>query len=89
MLIQSGVEQKNIRKAREEILRQLQAVKDGDFTDEDLDATKMRRRQLFRTMSDYLGGLEFWYLSQAFDKNTMTLEQSAEEANKVTKGTGG
>lgn len=85
MLIQSGVEQKNIEKAREEILRQLQAVKDGDFTEEDLDATKMSVSNSFRTMSDYLGGLEYWYLSQAFDKNVLTPEQSAEEAEKVTK----
>lgn len=85
LMVQSGVEQKNIEKAREEILRQLQAVKDGDFSGEDLDAAKMSVANSFRTMSDYLGGLEFWYLGQAFEKNVLTPEQNAETVSKITK----
>ena len=40
---------------------------------------------LFDTMSDYLGGLEAWYLSQAFEKTVLTPEQSAEAVGGVTK----
>lgn len=85
VMVQSGVEQKNIEKAREEILRQLQAVQEGDFSAEDLDAAKMSVANSFRTMSDYLGGLEAWYLSQAFEKTVLTPEQSAEAVGGVTK----
>ena len=84
-MVQSGVEQKNIEKAREEILRQLQAVQEGDFSAEDLDAAKMSVANSFRTMSDYLGGLEAWYLSQSFEKTVLTPEQSAEAVGGVTK----
>ena len=85
MMVQSGVEQKNIEKAREEILRQLQAVKDGDFSDEDLEAAKMSVANSFRSMSDYLSGLEAWYLSQTFEKTALTPEQSAEAVGGVAK----
>lgn len=77
MLVQSGVEQKNMEKAKEEILRQLQAVKDGDFTDEELAAAKMSVANSFRSMSDSLRGMEGWYLGQTFSKTVRTPEESA------------
>lgn len=40
MLVDSGVQLDKADQAREEILRQLAAVQQGDFTDEDLEAAR-------------------------------------------------
>lgn len=40
MLVQSGVENKNITKAKDEILNQLEDIKLGNFTQDDIDSIK-------------------------------------------------
>ena len=85
MLIESGVEKKNIDHAVEEISNQLNAIKKGDFTQNEIDATKLSLANSFRTISDYLGGLENFYIAQAFCKEIKTPEQCVDEVNKVTK----
>ena len=67
MLVQSGVEVKNMERAKEEILRQLDEVKQGNFDESEVEAAKMSLCNSYRTLSDSLGGLENWYLSQTLD----------------------
>lgn len=80
MLVQSGVETKNIDRAKEEILRQLEDVKSGNFSDSDLDAAKLSLCNSYRTLSDSLDGLEAWYLSQSFGH---TIRRPDEEAGLI------
>lgn len=85
MLVESGVEQKNIEKAEKEILNQLKEIKEGNITDEELKAAKMSVQNSFNTTADYLSGMEQWYLSQVFDDSMVTPQQGAEEIEKVSK----
>jgi len=85
MLVQSGVENQNINKAKEEILNQLDEVKKGKFTEEDMGSIKKSLSNSFRTVGDYLSSMENFYLSQIFDKNKFTTEELIEKINKVTK----
>ncbi len=85
MLVQSGVERKNIDKAKKEILNQLEEIKKGNFTDAELDNTKKSLTNSYRTIGDFLSGLESFYLSQVFDKEFLSPEQFVEDVNKVTK----
>lgn len=85
MLVQSGVENQNMERAKEEILAQLEAVKRGDFDENDVQAAKMSMGNSYRTVSDSLGGLESWYLSQTFSEKNQTPEEAAEEIDAVTR----
>lgn len=85
MLVQSGVEQKNLDKARDEILNQLDEIKNGNFTEAELDDTKRSLANSYRTIGDFLSGLENFYLSQVFDGEFLAPEQFIEAIEKVSK----
>lgn len=67
MLVHSGIEFDKYDVAREEILRQLEAVRAGDFTDEELKAAKLGVASDLRSIMDSQGELEGFYLAQALD----------------------
>lgn len=85
LLVESGVETKNIEAAKKEILHQLDEMRQGNFTDEEITSAKLSLCNNFRTASDYLGATESWYLTQIFMPDTQTPEQAAEEINQVTR----
>lgn len=85
MLVQSGVETKNIDRARTEILAQLDEIKKGNFTDEDLSAAKLSLCNSYHTLSDSLDGLEGWYLSKTFSNPIRTPEEEAKLVEAVTR----
>ncbi len=85
MLVQSGVETKNISHAEQEILRQLEEVRNGNFDGSELSAAKLSLCNSYRTLSDSLDGLEAWYLSQAFRPNVKSPENEAELVQAVAR----
>lgn len=84
MMVESGVETENIEKARKEILAQLEEIRVGNITEEELQAAKLSMSNSYRTVGDYLGGLENWYITQAFCEKVQSPEEAAEEINSVT-----
>ena len=85
MLIESGVEEENIEKAKEAILSQIEDIKAGNFNKDDVDATKMYLSQSFKKINDSLSSLDDWYILQTFSKYTKSPEEVIEEINKVTE----
>ena len=85
MLVESGVEEKNVEKAKEAILQQLEEIRQGNLTEEELTFAKLSMVNGLHTVEDYLSGTESWYLSQTFHPRTITPEESAEEMRQVTK----
>ena len=96
MMVQSGVEKKNVEKAKTEILNQLEEIKKGNFTQNTLNSIKLSLINNYQTVGDYIGNLENFYSAQALDDiiispedcveilNGVTKEQVIEAANKVT-----
>lgn len=84
MLVDCGVEEGNIEKAREEILRQLSAVQQGDFTDEELEAARMSLQNSFTSLTDSLGGMENWYLNQICSGSANSPQMEAGKLSGVT-----
>lgn len=64
MMISSGIETKNFRQAYDEIMVQLQAMKNGDITEEELAAAKKYLTNGLTAMNDSMRTLEDYYLSQ-------------------------
>lgn len=86
LLIDSGVEESNAKKAREEIFRQLGAVQKGEFTDEDLESARLAVVNQFHTYGDLQSTLADWCLGQSLDGTLTTPEQAAEDVRAVTRG---
>ncbi len=85
MLIESGVEEKNVQKAKEQILEQLKDVKLGNFSDADLENTKLFITQGLGKIGDSLSAIGSWYLSQSIEKDIISPEEHIEEISKVTR----
>ena len=66
LYVNSGVEFANVKRAEDEILRQLEEIRGGNFTDEELSETKMMIADSFRTVNDSPASMETWYLGQLF-----------------------
>lgn len=85
MFVQSGVETKNIERAKQEILFQLDEMKKGNFDENEVDAAKMSICNSYRSISDSLGNLESWYLSQTFTNQIKRPEEAAAIISAVTR----
>jgi len=84
MLVQSGVETKNIERAKKEILIQLDEIKKGNFDDDEMSAAKLNMCNSYRSVCDSLGGLEAWYLSQTFTNQMKNPEEASAIIMAVT-----
>ena len=85
LLVSSGIEFDKYAQALEEILRQLDAVKAGDFTPEELKNAKSELITALQTTSDSLNRLEDYELEQAISGLRCTPEELAALADGVTK----
>ena len=85
LLIDSGVEESNAEKAQTEILRQLDAVRSGNFTEEELESARLSLINQFHTVGDLQSTLASWYLGQSLDETLSTPEQAADEIKLVTR----
>jgi predicted Zn-dependent peptidase len=85
MFVQSGVQFQNMKKAEQAILEQLDSVKDGCFTDDDIAAAKLSMVNNYHTVGDSLPALDGWYLSQSLAKIIYTPEEYADMIGAVTR----
>ena len=85
MLVSSGISFEKLAAARAEILAQLEAVKNGDITDEELLWAKRAVASDLRATMDSQGELEGYWLSQALDGLEYSPMMLAELAEDVTK----
>ena len=84
MLISSGIEFKNYERAKEEILEQLDEVKKGNFSDEELDISKDFIINQYRSYFDSPYMLRSFYLGQLLSGNADSVEEAIENVRRVT-----
>jgi len=84
MVVASGIEVANKQKAQDEILAQLEDVKVGDFTEDDLAKAKRSIVNSYTELSDSPMSLESWYLGRAL----AGLSTSPEDAIELVMNTG-
>ena len=85
MLVSSGVAFENYEAARDEILAQLEAVRNGEITDEELEWARRGVASDMRALLDSPGDLESFWTAQALDGLDYGPEVIAELAGEVTK----
>ncbi len=84
LLVDCGIEFESRKEAQDEILRQLAAMQNGDFTDTELEQTKLIMNNGLSSVTDSLGGTEGWYLGGILDEEAVTPEEDRLEVNEIT-----
>lgn len=77
--VQCGVENANIEKAREEIIRQLDEIKNGNFTDEDITFAEMSVKNSYKSVNDSASGVLGWYFNRIIIDDIITPEEAVEK----------
>ncbi len=85
MLVQSGIETENEEKAKEAILAQLEDIKNGNFADSDIEATKKALEDGFKSVSDSPESLDAWFMSQCVSGVYKYPEEFIDAFNGVTR----
>lgn len=85
MMVMSGIETENIEKAKTEILRQFDEVKQGNITDDELEFAKLDICNGYRSLNDSLHGIEGWYLGQCLRGAAKSPEEAVDDIMKITK----
>ncbi len=85
MLVQSGIESENEEKAKEAILQQLEDIKNGNFTQEDIDASVKALEDSFKSVTDSPEALDSWFMSQCVSGAYKYPEEFIDDFKKVTK----
>ncbi len=84
LLVDSGVEPKNAKLAEKEILNQLEEIKQGNITDEELTASISSIKDSLSCLNDSQAALDGWYAVRHGDE-LITPEEYSEIISKVTK----
>lgn len=85
LTVESGVENSNTQRTVDAVLHELEEVKNGNFTDEDLRLAKLSVASDFVSVCDTVTGNEEWFVSQITDPEFLTVEEITERFNAVTK----
>lgn len=85
MFVQSGIESYNEEKATEAILQQLEDIKNGNFTDDEVEASVKALEDSFKSVSDSPESLDSWFMSQCVSGDYKYPEDFIEEFKNVTR----
>lgn len=85
MFVQCGIESSNEEKTKAAILAQLDAIKSGDFTDDDIKASVRALEDAFKSVSDSAESLESWFTSQIISNDFLYPEDFIKDFKNVTR----
>ena len=85
MLVQSGIESYNEEKAKNAILAQLEDIKNGNFTEDDIASSVKSLEDGFRSVSDSAESVANWFTSQVCSDKYLYPEDFIEQFKKVTR----
>lgn len=85
MFVNAGIENENFERTRDAIFAQLDALKSGDFTDEELDNAIISLTNGYSSIPDSITALEAWYIPRIFRGDSETVEERIAKIKKVTR----
>ena len=83
--VSAGIDADQEERARNEILRQLSACRNGEITDEELSAAREAILSALRATHDSPGAIESYYATAAISGMAMTPERYADAVRTVTR----
>ena len=75
MLVNSGVENENIEKTKEAVIDHLEEIKNGNFTNEDINFAEMAIKNDFKSVADSAGNVSNWYFDCIRKNDIVTPEE--------------
>ena len=85
MLVNSGVENENIEKTKTAVIDQLEEMKNGNFTDEDIGFAEMNIKNAYMGVADSAFGVSSWYADRILKNDIVTPEQALSRYLGVSK----
>lgn len=85
LFISSGIETQNYEKTVELVKKQLESLKEGDITQEELDNSKSSLINSMKSLSDGIGGMSDFYFAQSMGKTNSTVQEIIDSIAKVKK----
>lgn len=85
LMVDSGVERGNIGKAKEEILRQLDEIRNGNITDEEYESALLSLDNALTQIGDTPSSYSGWYFERFCDGKIITPGEQLEIYQNVTK----
>lgn len=85
MLVNSGVENENIEKTKEAVIDQLEEIKNGNFTNEDINFAEMAIKNDLKSVADSAGNVSNWYFDCIIKNDIVTPEEKLERYLGVSK----
>lgn len=85
MTAECGVDHNNLEKAEKECLNQLKEISEGNFSEEDIEKTKLSLVNSLRSVNDGVSSVSNWYFSRIMDNDIITPEEMVNRINSVTR----
>lgn len=85
MMVDSGVEFDKMEQTEKAILEQLERMKNGEFTDDELHASKLALCGTLRSAKDSQAVMDRWYTERWFDQPRLSPEQVEQQIRGVTR----
>ena len=83
--VQSGVETENIEKALEAIRHELDEVRLGNFTDEDIKAAKLSLKDTYQSIGDSVMSIDNWFTAQCLGGEFLSPEDYINMIENVSR----
>ena len=84
MFVSCGLEKKHFEKAKAEILKQLNELKTGIISEEELEQSRLSVRSALAEVGDTPSSLLYWYFSRLFTGNLISPDLPPETVSAVT-----
>lgn len=85
IIVDSGVEDKNAKKAEVEIIRQLEIIKAGNFTDFEFESSKRSIVNSLQSYGDHQEAIDAWYTVKSASREPISPEEFAQYVLKVDR----
>ncbi len=85
ILVDSGVQPENAQRTKEEVLKWLDAIREGNFSDEELEAARRALIQKYVSASDSPEALENHYIGQTLYDDYVTPDEKRSRILAITK----
>ena len=85
VIVESGVETSKLQEAKSAILEQLEQIRKGNFTEEELTFAKLSMSNSYRSVEDSLYSMENYYLNQMFASSILSPQEQICAIEKVTR----
>ena len=85
MLVESGVEAENKELLKQQVLKELEAMQKGEFSDEDILSSKLSLTSALKSYYDSQSALDNWYAARLLKDDFISPDDLAQIINGITR----